>query len=104
MVAVVTYIDADHMATYGGDFARLRLSFIEFLHLLPFYGLAVLCLDYPKNAQLLPQVPRPVLTYGIDGGADMRASDIRQHETTTQFTVTRRGRTGTLAITLNMAG
>ena len=104
MIAVVTNIDADHMETYGGDFTRLRQTFIEFLHQLPFYGLAVLCLDDPEIAQLLPQVPRPVLTYGIDGDADLRASDIRQHETTLRFTVTRRGRAETLAITLNMAG
>ena len=104
MIAVVTNIDADHMDTYGGDFTRLRQTFIEFLHQLPFYGLAVLCLDDPEIAALLPQVPRPVLTYGIASAADLRACDIEQQEITTRFSVTQRGRDGALAITLNMAG
>ena len=104
MIAIVTNIDADHMETYGGSFARLRQTFIEFLHQLPFYGLAVMCLDDAEIAALLPQVPRPVLTYGIDSDADLRARDITQHETTTKFTVTRRGRAEALNITLNMAG
>lgn len=104
VIAVVTNIDADHMSTYGGDFARLRQTFIEFLHQLPFYGLAVLCLDDAEIADLLSKVPRPVLTYGIASDADVRAHDIRQHETTTRFTVTRPGRAEVLEITLNMAG
>lgn len=104
MIAIVTNIDADHMETYGGSFARLRQTFIEFLHQLPFYGLAVMCLDDAEIATLLPQVPRPVLTYGIDSDADLRARDITQHETTTKFTVTRHGRAEALKITLNMAG
>lgn len=104
MIAIVTNIDADHMSTYGGDFARLRQTFVEFLHQLPFYGLAVLCVDDPEIAGLLEQVPRPVLTYGIDGDADLRAHDIAQHESTARFTVTQRGRGEPLAVTLNMAG
>lgn len=104
MVAIVTNIDADHLETYGGDFARLRQTFIEFLHQLPFYGLAVLCLDDPEIAAMLQQVPRPVLTYGITSDADLCARDISQHEITTRFTVTRRGRPDALDITLNMAG
>ena len=103
MIAVVTNIDADHMETYGGDFARLRQTFIEFLHQLPFYGLAVLCLDDPVIAEILPQVPRPVLTYGLSKEADVQARDIRQRQATIQFKVVRR--TGTeLEITLNLAG
>ncbi|MEJ2553137.1 MAG: Mur ligase domain-containing protein, partial [Gammaproteobacteria bacterium] len=83
MIAVVTNIDADHMATYGSDFGRLRQAFIEFLHQLPFYGLAVVCLDDPVIAELLPQLPRPSLTYGISTGADVRAVAIRQEGATT---------------------
>ncbi len=104
MISVVTNIDADHMSTYGGDFARLRQTFIEFLHQLPFYGLAVLCLDDPEIAELLSKVPRPSLTYGIDSEADVRAHEIEQHENITRFTVTRPGREGRLAVTLNMGG
>ena len=62
VVAVVTNIDADHMRTYGGDFQRLRDAFIEFLHRLPFYGLAVLCVDDPVLKAIVPSVPRQVLT------------------------------------------
>ena len=70
MMAVVTNIDADHMETYGGDFERLRQTFIEFLHQLPFYGLAVLCIDDPVVNRMLPEVTKPVLTYGFDEAAD----------------------------------
>lgn len=103
MIAVVTNIDADHMETYGGDFARLRQTFIEFLHQLPFYGLAVICIDDPEIAALLPQMPRPVLTYGLSKEADIWAKDIRQQQAKTQFTVVRRDGTE-LKVTLNLAG
>jgi UDP-N-acetylmuramate--alanine ligase len=103
MIAVVTNIDADHMSTYGGDFGCLRQTFIEFLHQLPFYGLAVLCLDDPVIAEILPQVPRPVLTYGLSKEADVQARDIRQHQATIQFKVVRR-HGAELEITLNLAG
>jgi UDP-N-acetylmuramate--alanine ligase len=103
MIAVVTNIDADHMGTYGGDFGRLRQAFIEFLHQLPFYGLAVVCLDDPVVAELLPQLPRPSLTYGISKEADVRAIDIRQREATIRFRVVRRNGAG-LEVSLNLAG
>jgi len=103
MIAVVTNIDADHMETYGGDFARLRQTFVEFLHQLPFYGLAVVCLDDPVVAELLPQMPRQVLTYGFSDEADLWARDIQQHESATRFTAVHKDGT-TLAITLNLAG
>ena len=103
MIAVVTNIDADHMATYGGDFGRLRQAFIEFLHQLPFYGLAVVCLDDPVIAELLPQLPRPSLTYGVSKGADVRATAIRQQGATTHFKVVRR-KGADLEISLNLAG
>jgi UDP-N-acetylmuramate--alanine ligase len=83
---VVTNIDADHLETYGGDFRRLRATFIEFLQRLPFYGLAVLCADDPVVREVLPEVGRPVLTYGLDGGADLRAEDIRFEASGAHFT------------------
>lgn len=73
MIAVVTNIDADHMAAYQGDFARLRQAFLEFLHHVPFYGLAVVCIDDPVIRELLPSMSRPVLTYGFSADADFRA-------------------------------
>jgi UDP-N-acetylmuramate--alanine ligase len=87
MMAVVTNIDADHLGTYGGDFGRLRASFLEFLHHLPFYGLAVLCGDDPIVRELVPEVGRPVRTYGFDEGADLRAFDVRHHGARTHFRV-----------------
>ena len=72
MVSIVTNIDADHMATYGGDFERLKNTFIEFLHNLPFYGLAVLCIDDPHVRVLCDQVKRQFVTYGFDSDADYR--------------------------------
>jgi UDP-N-acetylmuramate--alanine ligase len=86
MIAVVTNIDADHLETYGGDFRRLRATFIEFLQRLPFYGLAVLCADDPVVREILPEVGRPVLTYGLDGGADLHAEDIRFEAAGAHFT------------------
>ena len=76
MMAVVTNIDADHLETYGGDFGRLRATFLEFLQRLPFYGLAVLCADDPVVAGLLPEIGRPVVTYGLTR-SDVQAVDIR---------------------------
>jgi UDP-N-acetylmuramate--alanine ligase len=103
MIAVVTNIDADHMETYGGDFGRLRQTFIEFLHQLPFYGLAVVCLDDPVVAELLPQLPRPSLTYGLSKEADVWARNIRQQAATTHFKVVRRSG-AELEVSLNLAG
>jgi UDP-N-acetylmuramate--alanine ligase len=102
-MAVVTNIDADHLPTYEGDFERLRQTFIEYLHHLPFYGLAVLCLDDPEVRAILPDVTRPVITYGIDSEADVRAVDVRQQGMQTLFTVLRPGR-ATLPVTLNLPG
>jgi UDP-N-acetylmuramate--alanine ligase len=86
-VAVVTNIDADHMDTYGGDLARLRQTFVEFLHNLPFYGLAVLCLDDAQVREILPAVHKPVRTYGLDPSADVRAEALRQDGFAMRFTV-----------------
>lgn len=88
-LAVVTNIDADHMETYQHDFSQLRATFVEFLHRLPFYGLAVLCVDDPVVREILPQIPRPCLTYGFTEDADFMASEVVYLGTQTQFRVTR---------------
>jgi len=103
-LAVVTNIDADHMSTYGGDFGRLRGAFIEFLHHLPFYGLAVLCADDAEVRGLLPAVSRPVLTYGTTEGVDVRADDLRQEGMQTHFSVVHAGQDTPLRVTLNLPG
>ena len=104
VLAVVTNIDADHMSTYGGDFAVLRQTFVEFLHHLPFYGLAVVCLDDPVVKEVMPEVSRPLLTYGTSEKADIQISDIRQQQAITKFKVSRAGEPEWLDVTLNMAG
>jgi UDP-N-acetylmuramate--alanine ligase len=78
MLSVLTNIDADHMRTYGNDFNRLRATFAEFLHHLPFYGLAVVCVDDDEVRALAPLIPRPMRTYGTRPEADVRALEIRQ--------------------------
>jgi UDP-N-acetylmuramate--alanine ligase len=104
MVAVVTNIDDDHMATYDGDFEKLKKTFIDFLHNLPFYGLAVLCVDDPVVREIMPLVSRPVLTYGFSEQADFRISNVKQNRMVTTFEVKRPGHDGLLPITLNMPG
>jgi UDP-N-acetylmuramate--alanine ligase len=89
MMAVVTNIDADHMSTYGDDFDRLRNTFIEFLHHLPFYGLAVVCLDDEEVRRILPSIQRPTLTYGFLDGAHYRALNWAQNGLVSEFTVER---------------
>ncbi|WP_120997628.1 UDP-N-acetylmuramate--L-alanine ligase [Stutzerimonas urumqiensis] len=103
MVAVVTNIDADHMSTYGGDFGKLKKTFVEFLHNLPFYGLAVLCVDDPVVRELLPQIGRPTTTYGFSEDADIRAINVRQEGMRTYFTVLRPGQ-APLDVSVNMPG
>ncbi len=90
MIAAVTNIDADHLETYGHDFRRLRATFVEFLHRLPFYGLAVLCLDDAVIRETLAEVGRPVLTYGFAEDADLRAIDVRPEGTGAHFTAVAR--------------
>jgi UDP-N-acetylmuramate--alanine ligase len=103
MAAVVTNIDADHMDTYGGSFEKLKDTFIEFLHNLPFYGLAVVCGDDPVVRELLPRIGRPVLTYGLAAENDIRAVDILQEGMQTHFTVLRANHPR-LTISLNLPG
>ena len=89
MVAIVTNIDADHMSTYDGDLEKLRSSFIEFLHNLPFYGLAVVCTDDPGVNEILGDIGLSVTTYGVNDEADIRAVNIEYHEQVTEFDVLR---------------
>lgn len=103
-MAVVTNIDADHLSTYGGDFARLRQTFIDFLHHLPFYGLAVLCIDDPEVEGILAEVTRPVISYGVSANADIRASQVQQVGAQTHFLVQRPDHAEPLAIELNLPG
>jgi len=104
MVSVVTNIDQDHMETYGNSYQRLKDTFLEFLHHLPFYGLAVLCLDDEGVREILPQLSKPVTTYGVHEDADVRAVNIKQAGMHTSFTVLRRGGYPPLGLTLNLPG
>ncbi len=104
IIAVVTNVDEDHMATYGGDFSRLRASFLEFLHHLPFYGLAVLCVDDPVVREMLPEVARPILTYGIETEADFSAHNIRREAGRTCFEVLMPDIPEALTLELNLPG
>lgn len=85
IVAVVTNIDRDHLENYDHSFMRLKQAFIDFLHHLPFYGLAILCTDDAEVASLLPEVKRNVLTYGLNESADVRAANVRQNGSLMQF-------------------
>jgi len=104
MMAVVTNIDADHMETYGGDFENLRQTFIEFLHHLPFYGLAILCIDDDEVRNVIPQINRPMITYGFNYDADIRATNLKQEGNKTFFSVAKKDDKNWLEITLNMPG
>ncbi|MFO8152697.1 UDP-N-acetylmuramate--L-alanine ligase [Thioalkalivibrio sp.] len=103
MISVVTNIDADHLGTYEGDFARLRDTFLEFLHHLPFYGLAVLCIDDPEVRRLLSRLERPRITYGFDPAADVRGANLRQAGVRTHFDLHLPDR-DPVPVTLNLPG
>ena len=90
VMAVVTNIDADHMETYGHDFARLKGAFVDFLHRMPFYGVAILCTDDPAVRDIVPQVTCPITSYGFEEGAEVRAVNVRAVEGQMHFTVQRR--------------
>lgn len=104
MVAVVTNIDADHMGSYDGDFNKLKNYFIEFLHNLPFYGLAVLCIDDPVVRDIMPRVARPVITYGFSDQADYQVLNWQQNEQHSQFEVKRPDGNATLKINMAIPG
>jgi len=102
-ISIVTNIDQDHLSTYEGDFDRLKHTFVEFLHHLPFYGLAVVCIDDNVVREILPQLSRPVLTYGESKDADVRISNIRADLSRTLYSVNFPDDTS-VDIQLNMAG
>lgn len=106
VMAVVTNIDADHMDTYGHDFNRLKRAFVEFLHRMPFYGTAILCVDDDAVRSILPEVQCPVTTYGFGEDAQVRAVDVRAVGTQMHFTVQRRNgiTLPDLRVQLNLVG
>ncbi|MGM0563628.1 MAG: UDP-N-acetylmuramate--L-alanine ligase [Pseudomonadota bacterium] len=104
VMAVVTNIEPDHLATYGGDFGKLKDTFVEFLHHLPFYGLAVMCIDDPVVAEILPRVTCQVLTYGLSQEADIRAENLRFEGATSVFDITLPGSETLRGVRLNMPG
>ncbi len=106
IMAVVTNIDADHMETYGHDFERLKQAFVDFLHRMPFYGIAILCTDDAAVRDILPKVTCPVTTYGYDEGAQVRAVDVRAVGDKMHFNVQRRNGVTLpdLAVVLNLPG
>jgi UDP-N-acetylmuramate--alanine ligase len=87
MMSIITNIDKDHLSTYEGDFERLKQTFIEFLHHLPFYGLAILCIDDPVVREVMSDIARPVLTYGESDDADVRITNIVARGAKTVFSV-----------------
>ncbi|MBT5330943.1 MAG: UDP-N-acetylmuramate--L-alanine ligase [Porticoccaceae bacterium] len=104
MTAIVTNIDADHMDTYNGDFAVLQQTFVEFLHNLPFYGLAVLCIDDENVREMLPQINRSILTYGFSEDADFKIESIEHSAAKTKIRVTRPEGLPAIETTLNLPG
>ena len=103
MVAVVTNIDADHMDTYGHEMAKLKQAFLEFVHRLPFYGAAVLCVDDANVREIMPFVSKPMITYGLSEAAALRAVDVRPDGQAMRFGVLRAGQPR-LDIELNLVG
>ena len=104
MTSIITNIDADHMETYGGDFDKLKQTFIDFLQNLPFYGLAVLCIDDDNVRDILPRVSRHFITYGLSDDADYQAVDIEQTGLFTRFTVKRPQGAKDLTVRMRMPG
>ena len=105
VVSVVTNIDADHMETYGHDFARLKQAFVDFLHRLPFYGVAVLCVDDPHVREIMPFVSKQIVRYGLDPSANVRAENVEAAGGQMRFVAVRENGTITrLPVTLNLPG
>lgn len=104
ILAVVTNIDRDHMDTYEHSFDKLKSAFVEFLQQLPFWGMAVVCIDDHNVREILPRVTKPVTTYGFSDDAKVRATNVRADHGKMHFTVIRDGETAELAITLNLPG
>src|SRR5882724_90716 len=103
LIAIVTNIDNEHLSAHGGDFGLLKQSFVDFLHNLPFYGLAVLCADDEHLRSIVHEVSRPILSYGLESGADVRGENLRAAGLQTHFDV-RRPAAAPLAVTVNLAG
>ncbi|RYE90413.1 MAG: UDP-N-acetylmuramate--L-alanine ligase, partial [Oxalobacteraceae bacterium] len=103
VIEVITNIDADHMETYDHSFAKLKQAFIEFTNRLPFYGVAILCVDDANVREIMPFISKPVLTYGFDAKAQVRAVDARAVDSHMQFTVIQQGY-APMDISLNQPG
>jgi UDP-N-acetylmuramate--alanine ligase len=105
VISVVTNIEADHMDTYGGDVEKLKQTFVDFLHNLPFYGIAVMCVDDDYVQEIIPRISRAIITYGIDNpDADYRAENITSDGLKTRFLVRRPGGRPDLQVELKMPG
>jgi len=106
VLAVVTNIDADHMETYGHDLSKLKQAFVDFLQHLPFYGMAVLCVDDPRVREIMPAITKPITTYGLSETAQVRAADVCHSAGQMLFTalVGVNGKTRKLEIVLNLPG
>ncbi len=105
VVSVVTNIDADHMETYGHDFGRLKQTFVDFLQRLPFYGVAVLCADDANVREIMPQVSKQIVSYGLDEGANVRAENVRAVDGRMSFDCVRvNGSVSRFPVTLNLPG
>ncbi|MBU3657512.1 MAG: UDP-N-acetylmuramate--L-alanine ligase [Rhodocyclaceae bacterium] len=105
VISVVTNIDADHMETYGHDFDKLKQAFVDFLERLPFYGVAVLCTDDPTVNEIMPQVTKQIVRYGLNENANIRAENVRADKGRMHFTAVRiNGSISRLPITLNLPG
>ena len=106
VLSVVTNIDADHMDTYGHDFGNLKSAFVDFLHKMPFYGAAVVCVDDPAIREILPRIARPITSYGLSEDAQVRAVNVRAVGGQMHFTVQRRNGIALpdLDVVLNLPG
>lgn len=107
VMEVITNIDADHMETYGHDFARLKQAFIEFTQRLPFYGIAVVCVDDPNVREILPLISKPIIRYGFSADAQVRAVNVRAVDSEMHFSVERQLNgmpEPTLDVVLNLPG
>lgn len=103
VMAVITNIDQDHMDTYEHSYDKLKQAFVDFLHRMPFYGAAIVCVDDAGVRSIMPRIERPVVSYGLSDGADVRAVDVRPLGATMHFTVQRAGMAD-MAVVLNCAG
>lgn len=104
VIAVLTNLDADHLENYGGDFQSLQKSFIEFIQHLPFYGLAVICIDDAGNRKILNEISKPVMTYGVDYDADIQAHIFKFNGNKTWFQVSKKNCPDWITVELNLPG